>query len=72
MRGQTSRIFDDVRDALTSVKHQMPREFPPSSAFGTFSPRKKPRGEKGSRWKRVPSATRSIKQVGPAAGSPPR
>ena len=25
------------------------RKAPPSSAFGTFSPRKKPRGEKGSR-----------------------
>ena len=34
----------------TSVgKSRISRKAPPSSAFGTFSPRKKPRGEKGSR-----------------------
>ena len=42
-----SRAFERSR---TSVgKSRVSRKAPPSSAFGTFSPRKKPRWEKGSR-----------------------
>src|SRR5437763_12480081 len=51
MRGRfTSTSFARLRGSRTSVgKSRISGKAPPSSGFATFSPRKKPRGEKGSR-----------------------